>query len=116
MSAELYRCPPAGRKLGSAADAVELIGAAAGSGAGWIVIPAERLRDEFFDLKTRVAGEFLQKFAQYGARVAFVGDTAARVGASQAWRAFVAECDRGASVRFAASEAEMEERLQRRHD
>ncbi len=71
--------------------------------------------ERVFRFEDARGGEFLQKFAQYGARVAFVGDIAARVGASQAWRAFVAECDRGASVRFAASEAELEERLQRRH-
>jgi hypothetical protein len=46
--------------------------------------------------------------------VAIVGDSSARAGEGKAWRAFVAGCDRGASVWFVASEAELKERLQRR--
>ncbi len=58
-------------KLRSDRDAVDLIGEALENGASLIVIPVVRLDDDFFRLKTRVAGEMLQKFVNYRTRVQF---------------------------------------------
>jgi hypothetical protein len=37
-----------------------------------IVPPVDRLGDDFFRLKTRIAGEIIQKFVTYGVRAAIV--------------------------------------------
>jgi hypothetical protein len=51
-----------GKKLRTERDAVELIGEARQAGADLVVIPVELLDDDFFRLRTRVAGEMVQKF------------------------------------------------------
>jgi len=67
-------------------DPVVIIGEALSQGARMVVIPAERLGDDFFRLQTGVAGAFLQKFVTYGVRVAIVGDISRYVAASSALR------------------------------
>jgi hypothetical protein len=62
MTPKLYLCPSEGKKLRTDRDAVDLIGDARGAGAETIAIPVERLDEDFFVLRTRVAGEFVQKF------------------------------------------------------
>ena len=47
-----------------------MIGEAIEHRAGLVLIPVERLEDEFFRLRTRVAGEIVQKFVNYGLRLA----------------------------------------------
>lgn len=39
-----------------------------------IIVDKEALTDEFFDLKTRLAGEIIQKYVNYGIRLAIIGD------------------------------------------
>lgn len=46
------------------------------SGCDCAVVPQSSVSAEFFDLKTGLAGEILQKFTNYGFRIAFVGDFA----------------------------------------
>lgn len=60
------QCTPDGKKLGSDRDAVEWIGEALQPGALLVIIPVERFEDDFFRLRTRIAGEIVQKFIQYG--------------------------------------------------
>ena len=74
MTPKLYLCPYEGKRLRTDREAVDLIGDARSVGAEMIVIPVERLDDDFFVLRTRVAGEFVQKFVTYGVRVAILGD------------------------------------------
>ncbi len=66
--------PTDGTKLRTYNDAVELIGKSFENRATLIVIPVECLDDEFFRLKTRIAGELIQKFVQYRRRFVIVGD------------------------------------------
>jgi len=102
-------CEADGPKLDR--DAIALIGEALGQGAKLVLIPAERLEDDFFRLRTGVAGAFLQKFVTYGVKVAIVGDISRHMQASSALRDFVAESNRGGYVWF----AETVEELQSRH-
>jgi PadR family transcriptional regulator AphA len=53
-------------------DALELAGICGFSGAPRALVHADNLAEEFFDLKTRVAGDVLQKFINYRIRVAAV--------------------------------------------
>jgi hypothetical protein len=103
-----FAVPSEGHKLRSDRDAVDLIGEA--SGFDLIVIPVERLEEDFFRLRTGVAGQFLQKFVTYGRRVAIVGDISRFVEASTALRDFVVEANRGAHVCFIATIEDLQSR------
>lgn len=107
----ILECAAEGAELGSERSAVDILGDALGYGAELVVIPVSRLGAAFFDLETRIAGEFLGKFANYQVRVAIVGDIAAHVGASHALRDFVYESNRGTGVWFLAEREELDRRL-----
>ncbi|SFJ03970.1 DUF4180 domain-containing protein [Caulobacter sp. UNC279MFTsu5.1] len=79
--------------------------------ATWLAIPLERLAPGFLDLKTRMAGEVIQKFTNYRVGVAFVGDVTPWTGASTSLRDFVRESNRGRAVWFVLDRAEFEARL-----
>jgi hypothetical protein len=104
-------CAPDGKPLGTERDAIDLIGAAGGDGATMVVIPAERLDDAFFRLSTRTAGEFLQKFVNYGMRIAILGDISPHLEESRALRAFVSESNRGNHIWFATTIEDLTTRL-----
>ncbi len=92
-------------------DALDLIGNAGYQGARWAAVPVERLAPEFFVLRTRLAGAIVQKFAQYGVRLAVVGEIPATADTGTALRDFVRECNRGTQTWFVADLTELEERL-----
>jgi hypothetical protein len=92
-------------------DALDAIGEAYGVECDWLAIPVARFAPECFDLKTRALGEILQKFVNYGLRVAIVGDVSAYVARSDAFRDFVREANRGRQLCFAASVEALRERL-----
>lgn len=92
-------------------DAVDVMGELYGSGADLVAVPVSRLAPGFWQLETRVAGHFIQKFITYGLRAAFVGELAAELAGSSALRDYVRECNRGRQVIFAADAAELERRL-----
>jgi hypothetical protein len=94
-------------------DAVDLLGKAFEDRATLIVIPVECLDDDFFRLRTRIAGELIQKFVQYRRRLAIVGDTSRHLAQSSALRAFVYESNRGNEVWFLANLDELGQRLAR---
>jgi hypothetical protein len=95
-------------------DVTDLVGAAYGHGAELVLVPVERLPDEFFALRTGLAGMLAQKLVNYRLRVAVAGDVSARVAASTALRDFVTEANRGNQMWFVATVDELEERLRHR--
>ncbi|MBM4382747.1 MAG: DUF4180 domain-containing protein [Deltaproteobacteria bacterium] len=92
-------------------DALDAMGEAYGSEYDWLAIPVARFAPECFELKTRVLGEMLQKFVNYGVRVAIVGDVGAYVAGSDSFRDFVRETNRGRQLWFAATLEDLAERL-----
>src|ERR1700761_3209978 len=92
-------------------DVVDLIGAAFGARPDWIVIPVARLGEGYLDLKTRLLGEALQKFANFDLRVAIEGDVSRAIAESRPFADFVRECNRGTLVWFVADRAALLERL-----
>jgi hypothetical protein len=96
----MFECAMDGTPLGSDNDAVELLSAAWGEGADFLLIPVTRLDNAFFDLKTGVAGNFVQKLVNYGSRCAIVGKIALHLERSRALRDFVMECNRGRQIWF----------------
>lgn len=104
---------PDGPPLGSDRDAVDLIAKAIEHGAEVVLVPAARLTDDFFNLRTRVAGEFVQKFVNYRLRLAILGDISAYLATSSALRDFVAETNRGNQLWFVATTEELDRLLSR---
>lgn len=109
--ARIFECAPDGPPLRCDRDAIELMSEALGHSANWIAIPVSRFGDGFFDLKTQIAGEIIQKFVTYGVRIAIVGDISAKMKESASLRAFVAECNRDSRVWFLPSRDELCKRL-----
>ena len=107
----VLECAADEMRLRTYADAVDILGKSFESRATLIVVPVECLDDEFFQLRTRIAGELIQKFVQYRRRLAIVGDISRHLAESSALRAFVYESNRGNEVWFLASLDELGQRL-----
>jgi hypothetical protein len=106
-------CAPDGEKLKSEGDALDLIGEAMSSGAELVLVPVERLNEDFFQLKTGLAGHFIQKFVTYRRQLVILGDISEHVSGSRALRDFVYETNRGNQVWFVTDLQELGERLKR---
>jgi hypothetical protein len=79
------------------------------AGCDRLVINKSLLSESFFDLKTRLAGEILQKFINYRKKVAFIGDFS--VYPSQSFQDFIYECNRGNDIFFLPTEQQAIEKL-----
>lgn len=93
----ILELPAEGGPLG----ALDIIGETYGTGVDWVAIPASRLPDDFFVLRSGVLGEFTQKFVTYGLRLAVLGDVSRHVAASKAFRDYIVETKRGSHIWFA---------------
>lgn len=92
-------------------DAADLIGEAMAQSAELVVLPTPLLDPSFFQLRSGLAGEVLQKFVNHRIRLVIVGDISAALAASSALRDFVHESNRGRAVWFLADLDELERRL-----
>ena len=107
----VFFCPAEGALLHGTQAAVDLIGQARSCGAEMVVVPAERLDPEFFQLWTGMAGEFLQKFVTYQLPIAIVGDITAHVAESKALRDFIRESNMHDAIWYRGSIEELKLRL-----
>jgi len=55
-------------------DALDIMANAGYMGSNRLILKEEQILPEFFDLKTKIAGEILQKFSTYDCYLAIVGD------------------------------------------
>lgn len=78
-------------------------------GYGEMILHARNITPEFFDLKTGIAGEILQKFTTYRVRLAIVGDFTRYE--SKSLRDFIFESNNGRQVNFVPSVEEALARL-----
>ncbi len=76
-----------------------------------VVIDKKLIIEDFFILSTGLAGEILQKFINYGGRVAIFGDYSHYT--SKPLKDFIYESNRGKSVFFVATEEEAVDMLTR---
>lgn len=76
-----------------------------------IILNKSLLSESFFDLKTRLAGEILQKFINYRVKLAIVGDFSGYT--SQSLKDFIYESNKGKDIFFLPSEQEAVEKLSR---
>ena len=72
------------------------------TGCDRIIISKSAVDEAFFDLKTGIAGEVLQKFVNYRLTVAIVGDFSGYT--SNSLKDFMYESNKGQSVFFAKDE------------
>lgn len=111
MSANVLHVSHDGPAVTSGADALGLIYEGGADEAEWIAAPVSRLAPSFFDLHSGLAGEVVQKFANYRVGLVVVGDVTEHLAASAAFRDFVHECNRGRQVWFVSDEADFGRRL-----
>lgn len=81
------------------------------TGCNRIVINKSAVCEDFFDLSTKVAGDTLQKFINYGTKLAIVGDFSNYT--SKSLRDFIYECNKGKDIFFLSDEKEAIEKLSR---
>ncbi len=74
-----------------------------------IILDKSLICEEFFDLKTRLAGEILQKFINYQFKIAIVGDFS--VYTSKSLADFIYECNQGKDIFFFADEKQAIEKF-----
>ena len=79
------------------------------AGCDRIGIHKSLLSEQFFDLKTRLAGEILQKFTNYRVKVAIIGDFS--MYPSQKLKDFIHECNSGKDIFFLPTEQQAIEKL-----
>jgi hypothetical protein len=68
--------------------------------AEWVALHADKLGDEFFELRSGRAGAIAQKFVDYRMGLAVVGDIADRVASSTSLADWVRESNRGRNLWF----------------
>ena len=91
-----------GPNLSRTQDMLDLIQEAFAEKASVVVVPVSRLDPAFFQLRSGLAGEFVQKIVNYQLKLVIVGDISSQVAASDALRDFVREANRGHNVFFAS--------------
>ena len=80
-------------------DALDLMVDLGSQGCDRMIIHERNLNRGFFDLKTRLAGEILQKFSNYNVRLAIIGDFSKYE--SLSLRDFIRESNRGNMIYLA---------------
>jgi hypothetical protein len=94
----LFRCrAEGGERVASTGDFLELM---ANCPSGTIVLDCDTLDPAFFDLKSGLAGEILQKASNYRRRLVVLGDFSAAGG--RALGDFIYESNRTGQIVFAA--------------
>lgn len=79
-------------------DGLDLLGNLYYQGFDKIVIHEKNITPDFFDLKSGIAGEILQKFSTYRIRLAIVGDFSKYT--SKSLNDFIFESNRGGHINF----------------
>lgn len=95
------------KDLSSALDLIATVSFESGSNR--IAINKSAVTEEFFDLKTRLAGDILQKFINYNTKFAIYGDFSMYT--SKALRDFIYESNKGNDIYFVATEEEAIQKL-----
>ena len=85
-------------------DGINLLGDLYYQGFDKVILYEEHLVPEFFDLKTGMAGEILQKFSNYRVQLFIIGEFTAFT--SKSFKDFVYESNKGKHVNFVSSRAE----------
>lgn len=82
-------------------DALDIMADCSYQGAEKIIFYEKNLHPDFFDLKTKLAGDILQKFSNYRMSMAIIGDFSKYT--SKSLRDFIYESNKGGRIRFVSS-------------
>lgn len=97
----ILRVDPQGPMLDASA-LCDLVGDALGHQAEWIAVPVQRLPADFFELRSGMAGQWLQMLVNYRLHFAVLGDVSAYRARSESLDAWITECNRGRDGCFVA--------------
>lgn len=86
-------------------ESLDLLGNLYYQGFDKAIIHEKNITPDFFDLKTGIAGEILQKFAQYKMPLVIVGDFTKYE--SESSKAFIFESNKGNQINFLTSTADV---------
>ena len=100
-------CASAGAVLNKPGDANDFLAEAWGREVDMLAIPVTRLGEDFFDLRSGLAGEVGQKFANYRMPLVIIGDLTQWTATSRAFRDYVREANDGSSLWFVSDQAEL---------
>jgi hypothetical protein len=84
--------------LRNASDVVQLL--VNSRRADWVAVHEKNIAPEFFELRSGIAGDLLQKFVNYNGHLIIVGDVSRYTEKSEALAALIRESNRGRDVRF----------------
>jgi len=90
-------------------DMVDIMGEVVFNNCTRIIIHEKNLHPDFFNLKTKLAGDILQKFSNYRVKLAIIGDFSKFK--SKSLGDFIRECNKGNMVFFLNSVDEAFNRL-----
>ncbi len=90
-------------------DALDLMADCGYKGSRKIIIHSKNIVPEFFDLRTRIAGDILQKFSNYNVDLAIIGDFSNPT--SKSLRDFIYESNKLGRINFVDSLDEAKDRL-----
>lgn len=79
------------------------------TGCDSVILNKSALSEDFFDLKTRLAGDVLQKFINYRMKIAIIGDFS--IYKSNSLRDFIYESNKGRDLFFLSDENEAMEKI-----
>ena len=87
--------------INNAEDGLDLLGNVYYQGFDKLIIYQKNIVSDFFDLKTKMAGDILQKFSNYRVRLVIIGDF--ENVESKSLRDFIYESNQGRLVNFVES-------------
>jgi len=99
-------------RIENSQDMLDIMADAGYNGCDSLIIHAQTLTKDFFDLKTKLAGEILQKISNYRMRLAIVGDFTDIE--SKSLRDFIRESNGRGIICFVESVEEALSRLQKK--
>jgi len=111
VTGSIAELKPGAGMIGSADDAVDILGNASYANCTKVIIHSGSFASGFFDLRTELAGEILQKFSNYRMRLAIVGDFSHLK--SRSWRDFIRESNTRGTINFVGTAEEAIARLDR---
>lgn len=79
------------------------------TGSDCVIINKSAICEDFFNLRTKLAGDILQKFINYHMKIAIVGDFS--VYTSKSLKEFIYECNKGKDTFFLPDESQAIEKL-----
>jgi hypothetical protein len=93
-------------------DALDLMAESRYLDAGKMIVYENQVSPEFFDLKTRLAGDILQKFSNYRMQLALIGSFSKYK--SRSLQDFIRECNKGNRIFFSDNLNDAIDKLGRR--